>query len=346
MLAEQRANLAKYAYIQIKRLKILHHSFNGYAKYPRDERFKSAIYDMEYVKIFSELKNEKVIFEEGTYRHNNYIHLVRTLDDFYLGTKYLIIEVSDNKTWQKNAWKNILIYGIFAFLLFLLFGIILAKIFVKPMRDSIILLDRFIKDTTHELNTPLSAILANIEMMDTEVMTEKNKTKLNRINIAAKTVSILYKDLTFLTLEQEKENTDEDVELKSLIEDRAEYFNILAQSKKLSCQLSLQKTTICMDRRKITRVIDNLISNAIKYNKRNGTVGITLKKGSLIIWDTGIGIKGDELQLVFDRYLRFNETEGGFGIGLSIVKTILDEYNIEIQVESTENKGTKMVLAW
>ena len=346
MLAEQRANLAKYAYIQTKRLKVLHHFFDERTTYPRDPRFKSAIYDLEYAKIFSELENEKVVFEEGTYRNGNYIHLVKTLDNFYLGTKYLIIEVRDDGAWQKDAWKNILGYGLFAFFLFLVFGLLLAKRFVKPMRDSIVLLDRFIKDTTHELNTPLSAILANIEMMDTEVMVEKNKSKLNRINIAAKTVSILYKDLTYLTLEQEKENKDEEVELKTLIEDRAEYFSILAESKKLTCQLDLEKTILYIDRRKITRVIDNLISNAIKYNKRNGMIGITLKENTLLIWDTGIGIKEDKIPLVFDRYLRFNESEGGFGVGLSIVKTILDEYHIKIHVESTEGKGTKMVLSW
>jgi len=346
MIADKRANLAKYAYIQTKRLKVLHHFFDERTTYPRDPRFKSAIYDLEYAKIFSELENNHVVFEEGTYRNGNYIHLVKTLDNFYLGTKYLIIEVKDDGVWQSDTWKNILGYGLFAFFLFLLFGLLLAKRFVKPMRDSIVLLDRFIKDTTHELNTPLSAILANIEMMDTDVMVEKNRTKLNRINIAAKTVSILYKDLTYLTLEQERENNDEVIELKALIEDRAEYFSILAQSKNIFCQLALEKTYLTIDRRKITRVIDNLISNAIKYNKRNGTIGITLQGRTLLIWDTGIGIKEDNIPLVFDRYLRFNETEGGFGVGLSIVKTILDEYHIKIEINSTEGKGTKMVLSW
>ena len=108
--------------------------------------------------------------------------------------------------WKKEAWKQIAIGSILAFILFIVFGLILARLFLKPMRDSIVLLDRFIKDTTHELNTPLSTILTNIEMMDTDVMVEKNKKKLNRINIAARTVSQLYKDLTYLTLEQEQQD--------------------------------------------------------------------------------------------------------------------------------------------
>lgn len=346
MLSEHRASLSKYAYIQTKRLKVLHHFFDERKEYPRDSRFNSAIYDLEYMQIFSLLKNEKVRFDEGVYLVENYIHFVKTLDDFYLGTKYLVLEVEDDGLWREEVWKNIVLFGLLSFFIFMLFGLYLSKLFLKPMRDSILLLDRFIKDTTHELNTPLSAILANIEMMDRDVMVEKNITKLNRINIAATTVSTLYNDLTYLTLEKEKDNEDEDIEIKALIHDRAEYFTILAESKNIECRLDLEEATVYADRRKFTRVIDNLISNAIKYNKRHGTIGIKLRKGELTIWDTGIGIDQEKIPLMFDRYLRFNSTEGGFGVGLSIVKNILDEYKISIHVTSKKSKGTKMVLKW
>ena len=347
MFAQQRAALSKYAYIQTKRLKVLHNIFDEKTEYPRDERYKSAIYDMEYAQIFSLLDDAKEVhFDEEIYRINNHIYFVKILDEFYLGTKYLIVEVEDNGIWQSEIWKNIMGYGLLTFFLFMLFGLYLARLFLKPMRDSIVLLDKFIKDTTHELNTPLSAILANIEMMDTEVMVDKNKTKLTRINIAAKTVSSLYNDLTYLMLEQEKENEDEEIKLKALIHNRAEYFTILSQSKQLECRLDLEDVIIVMDKRKFTRVIDNLISNAIKYNKRNGIIGIILREGSLTIWDTGIGMKESKISLIFDRYMRFNDTEGGFGIGMSIVKSILDEYHIMIKIESKEGEGTKMVLTW
>lgn len=346
MLSDQRAMLTKYAYIQTKRLKVLHHFFDERTDYPRDPRFRSAIYDLEHIKIFSLLEDENIRFDEEIYITNKYIHLVKTLDEFYLGTKYLIVEVEDDGAWRGEIWKNIFGYGLISFIFFMLFGLYLAKLFLKPMRDSILLLDRFIKDTTHELNTPLSAILANIEMMDTDVMGEKNKTKLNRINIAAKTVSVLYRDLTYLTLDQEKENHDEVIDIKELIYDRAEYFAILAQSKHLECNLNLEDSTIKIDRRKFTRVIDNLISNAIKYNKRHGTVGIELRQSMLVIWDTGIGIGIEKIPYIFDRYTRFNNSEGGFGVGLSIVKNIVDEYHISIEAESKEGEGTRMVLRW
>ncbi len=346
MLSDQRASLAKYAYIQTKRLKVLHYFFDERTTYPRDPRFTSAVYDIELKKIFSLLGDESIHFDEEIYLINKHIHFVKTLDTYYLGTKYLIIEVEDNGAWRGVIWKHILGYGLMAFFLFMLFGLFLAKLFLRPMRDSIMLLDRFIKDTTHELNTPLSAILANIEMMDTEIMAEKNKKKLNRINIAAKTVSTLYKDLTYLTLEQEKKNEDKEIALKPVLENRVEYFDILAKSKIITFVLSLQHATIFMDKRKFIRVIDNLLSNAIKYNKRGGKIKIVLQENSLTISDTGMGIPEDKIPFMFDRYMRFNQSEGGFGVGLSIVKKIVDEYNIQIEVESKEGEGTKVVLKW
>ena len=346
MLSHQRATMFKYAYIHTRRLKVLHHYFDERRLYPRDPRFKSAIYDIEYVKIFSLLTKENIHFNEEIYLLDDHIHFIKTLDEYYLGTKYIIIEVKDDGVWKENIWKNILLYGLFSFFLFILFGLYLAKLFLKPMRDSIMLLDSFIKDTTHELNTPLSAILANIEMMNTEVMVEANRKKLNRINIAAKTVSILYKELTYITLEQEKENENEHIDIKKLVLNRVEYFDILAKSKKLEYRLKLDDAMIFMDKRKLTRVIDNLISNAIKYNKRRGIIGITLQEGRLSVWDTGIGIQEDNIPFIFDRFTRFNKSEGGFGVGLSIVKKIVDEYNMHIEVRSKLKEGTKMVLKW
>jgi len=345
-LAQQRATLTKYAYIQTKRLKVLHHYFYERKTYPRDERFKSAIYDIDKRKIFSLLENEDVRFDEDIYIDKSYIHFVKSLDVFFLGAKYLILEIKDNGVWRDEIWKTIIGYGMLAFILFMLFGLYLAKLFLKPMRDSIVLLDRFIKDTTHELNTPLSAILANIEMMDTNVMTEKNRKKLTRINIAAKTVSTLYKDLTFLTLEQDKKNHDEEIYIRNEILDRIEYFDILARSKNLVIKDDLDDSRINMDKRKFVRVLDNLLSNAIKYNIRGGQIDIILSKNRLEIIDTGIGIPEEKVPFMFDRYMRFNKSEGGFGIGLSIVKKILDEYNININVHSKVGVGTRMVLLW
>ncbi len=347
MLSNQRAEMSKYAYIQTKRLKVLHHFFPEHRKYPRDSRFTSAIYDIDKQKIFSLNKVDDAAFDREIYlTGNGYIHFVKSLDTFYLGARYLVIELKDDGKWLHKIWHDIIMYGGLAFLLFMVFGLYLAKRFLKPMRDAILLLDRFIKDTTHELNTPLSAILANIEMMDRSVMVEKNKKKLERIDIAAKTVSVLYRDLTYLTLEQERANEDEMLDLRSIIEDRVKYFEVMAHAKKITFHLLLEHAELYMDRRKCIRVIDNLLSNAIKYNRRNGTIEIVLQPHRLTVKDSGIGIAEEQIPFIFDRYMRFNESEGGFGIGLSIVKKILDEYHMSIEAVSSLGEGTTMVIQW
>jgi len=346
MFSHQRIRMMEYASTQARRLKQLHRHYPQEKRYPRDTRFESAIYDLEYQKIFSTLKGVQVSLDEVIYHSGEKIHLVKILDDYYLGAKYLVIEVPEEKAWYQELINKILLYALPLLVLLMLLGVYLSRLFVRPMRNSIMLLDRFIKDTTHELNTPLSAILANIEMMDRESMTGTNTKKLNRIEIGARTVSTLYEDLKFLTLESNKPIEDETVDLLPMVENRLEYFGLLMQSKSITLQKELVPSMITIDKRLITRVIDNLLSNAIKYNRRGGVIDITLGEGFLIIADSGIGIHKEKLGSIFERYSRFNESEGGFGIGLNIVKKIIDHYGMEIIVESELDHGTQVTLRW
>ena len=341
MFSNQRTVLSGYATEQVKRLKLLHHYFPTRYKYPRDKRFKSAIYDIERVLIFSTLDNNHVNLDKVIYRAGDKIHFTKYLDDYYLGAMYLVIEIDEDRSWYRSTILNIIALGTIMLIVLAIFGLFFVRLFLKPMKNSIELLDNFIKDTTHELNTPLSAILANVEMMDKSVMSEKNIKKLARINIAAKTVSHLYQDLTYLVLGHQRISKDEWIELKKLILDRVDYFHILADSKKISFKLDLEAKELLIDPIKIARMMDNLISNAIKYNKRGGEIKIVLRKEYLLVSDTGIGIKKEKLNAVFDRYSRFTNSVGGFGIGLNIVKSIADTYHLKITVNSILGEGTE-----
>ncbi len=341
-----RIKLMEYATVQAKRLHYLHDHFPERSTYPRDDRFASAIYDLEYVKIFSTLHEPHINLEEEIYRVGDRIQFVKILDNYYLGAKYLVIEVPEDTEWFAATLRTIEGYGLGALLFLMLIGLYLARLFVRPMRHSILLLDQFIKDTTHELNTPLSAILANIESIDPKGISETNARRLGRINVAARTVSTLYEDLKFATLEQEKETEDTVLDMEVLVRSRLEFFEILMLSKKLTLETDIAPATLTADRRLIERVVDNLLSNAVKYNRRGGTIRVHLAPGRLEVADTGIGIAPDVLPDIFERYTRFNESEGGFGIGLSIVKRIVDHYGMEIEVISREGKGTVFVLSF
>ncbi len=347
MFSNQRTILSGYATEQVKNLKILHHYFPTRYKYPRDKRFKSAIYDIERVLIFSTLENSNVNLDKSIYRAGNKIHFVKYLDDYYLGAMYLVIEIDEDRSWYKETILHIIGLGTAILIILGIFGLFFVRLFLRPMKNSIELLDNFIKDTTHELNTPISAILANIEMMDKSVMSPKNVKKLSRIHIAAKTVSHLYQDLTYLVLGHQRGSNDEDIDLKKLIIDRVQYFYIIANAKKIRFEMDLEEAHLFIDPIKIARVIDNLISNAIKYNKRGGKIKIVLRDTYFLVSDTGIGIDSDKINSIFDRYSRFNHSVGGFGIGLNIVKSIIDEYNLQVVVRSEKGKGTtfKIVFA-
>jgi two-component system OmpR family sensor kinase len=217
--------------------------------------------------------------------------------------------------------------------------------FLRPMRETISLLDNFIKDTTHELNTPVSVIVANIEGIDVAQLQEKEAKKIRRVDIAARTISNIYNDLTYLILHNDIAVKDEEVNLSRLLCERVDYFKVAMEQKKITFIRNVQEDVfIQMDRNKLGRLVDNLISNAIKYNKVNGSIEIKLDKDSLAVIDTGVGIEKDKIDSIFERYHRINETVGGFGIGLHIVAMICKEYNIDIDVTSEINKGTKIKL--
>lgn len=128
--------------------------------------------------------------------------------------------------------------------------------------------------------------------------------------------------------------------------ERIEYFEPLADVKNIKFETTLQNSKIFIDKNKLRILIDNLISNAIKYNKTGGKIHITTKDEELIIEDEGKGIPKEKIKDIFARYSRFDDASGGFGIGLSIVKMICDEYKINLSVESELSHGTKFELKW
>ncbi len=343
---EYKTLMQKFAILQTRRIKWLHNHFPKYRKYPRDNRYNSAIYDLEYNEIFSTMKSKEIKFDKTLYFSGDNVVYLSILSDYYLGAKYLFIEIPKNHGFINTVYQKIALYALLALLVLSVLGYYLAKLFVKPMQQSIELLDNFIKDTTHEINTPISIINTNIEMVDTSKLEPKAIKILNRVKIASRTLESIYKDLKFITLENNKEPNNCKFNLKDIVIERVEYFSLLMESKKIKICLNLQDFYINADSKLISRLIDNLISNAIKYNKVNGTIDITLKDKELSIKDSGLGIKKENLDKLFKRYSRFNSSEGGFGIGLNIVKQIIDMYSLKIEVNSEENIGTEVKIIW
>ena len=347
MIQDKRQTLQNYSNTHIANLKELHINIDKSDIYPRDERFNSAIYDSSKKKIFSTLLMNDVKLDEVIYLKDGYIHLIKEPESYYLGSKYVIVEIEDDNIWFSNIKYKMLFWFLFSFILLLFVGYFIAKLFLKPMRESIQMLDRFIKDTTHELNTPIAAILSNIQMINKDNIDEKLAKKINRIEIGAKTISNIYEDLTFVSLNNQIISNNEKLYFSQILNQRVDFFKSIASSKKIEFILDIKDDIfIVCDVKKLSKLIDNILSNAIKYNKFQGFIKVTLKDKILIIEDSGKGMSKDNLSNLFTRYKRFDKSVGGFGIGLNIVSLIAKEYDLKIDVISKIDVGTRIKIKW
>ncbi len=340
--------LDEYANEFLIALEELHNDKTDTLLYPRDKRYKTSLYGKDYKLIYSTLANPKNLLTEVTYTNNKIIRYITIPEKYYLNTQYIVVEMMDDKEWLNETIRTISIYGSIFFIVMMIIGYFLLKLFLKPMRDALHLLDTFIKDTTHELNTPVSTIMTNIELIDKESIKDKFLLmSINRIDIGAKTISNIYDDLTYLMLNNKIVSDNQDINLKKLIEQRVEYFSLLTNMKKIKVITKLDAEVVLnIDNKKFSKLIDNILSNAIKYNKINGSIYIDLSPNKLIIKDTGKGIKEEHIKLMFDRYARFDKIVGGFGIGLNIVKMICNEYSLTINIKSKFDNWTEVSISW
>jgi len=315
--------------------------------FPIDLAYPTALFDANHRPIHSLLQSEDIGWKSAISLDDEVIHFVIPLASYELGESYLVFETQDDGLWYSSALLKILWVGALLFLLLLVVGWYLSHLFFRPLRDAITLLDDFIKDTTHELNTPVAAIMTNLEMINRDALDAKTQKKMNRIEIAARTISTIYDDLTYLLLNNTKPSHNEELNVSELLLERIEYFNLKARQKHLHVNLHVNSDVILQcDRVKLARLIDNIISNAIKYNRNGGSITYILTPKSLVIEDSGIGIAQEDLGEIFQRYSRANTHEGGFGIGLHIVFKIADEYGFKIDVTSTLGEGSRFEIVF
>jgi two-component system OmpR family sensor kinase len=228
------------------------------------------------------------------------------------------------------------IAGIYAavLLVLLLFSIGYALYALKPMRNALHLLEEFLKDIIHDLNTPVTAILLNTRLLEKKY----HDVALHRISLSAKTIGTLYKNLE--TTIHQLPSTAEPVALGKLVKERVAFFKELYPG--LSFSLDLSEKSVRSNEDALVRILDNLLSNACKYNKPKGSVHVVWDGSQLTIEDTGRGIA--RVDRVFERF--FKETDRGLGIGMNIVKKLCEQLEIGIKIESRIDIGTKVVLSF
>lgn len=231
-------------------------------------------------------------------------------------------------------------------------GYIFSGIALRPAEHAMQLLRRFVADAGHELNTPIAIIEASLEAL-TEILRENNvKEELTEVIAKASArMGELASDLIFLA---QVENPISHyvmgpVKTKKLLEDVTKDFQSLAKARDIHFKLgAIADEEVIGNLEFLRRMITNLGSNALRYTDEGGTVIIWSEvEGrdlAIKVSDTGIGIPEESINHIFDRFYRVDKARaraaGGAGLGLSIVKAVVDAHRGDISVASEIGRGS------
>lgn len=203
--------------------------------------------------------------------------------------------------------------------------------------------DLFVKKIMHEVNTPISIISLNTDLIEQQHGPSK---QVETIKASVKTLSSIYGDLSYKVKKQSREYKATIINLLEFISSRVLFFDELANTKDIHINLEYSKELyILMNEYEFERVIDNTLSNAIKYSKASSEVNIFFgeEEGKVVILVEDFGIGIEDTTKVFDAYYQQSNKKLGLGLGLNIVKEICDKYKIDIEVKSEKSLGTKFI---
>jgi len=237
--------------------------------------------------------------------------------------------------------------ALFIYLIALLIGYKFIDKIANNIEDSIKRLKFFNSNVSHELKTPLTIMKGEIEvaLMNNECNKNLLKSLLSEINY----INEITDKLLFLTKKDTlNKNNFEEIDLEDIILEMFEKY-----SKKIKIDLNIKEDEYIIkgDKTLLKIAISNIIENSIKYKATK--IDIILKreknKTILIIKDNGIGIPKEKLPFVFDEFYRVDESRNkkikGFGLGLSIVKSIINLHNGDIKLKS-DGKGTEAIITF
>lgn len=238
--------------------------------------------------------------------------------------------------------KKVILLAMYILIFLILSSGALIYFSTKTLSQTNKYLAQFFNDAMHEIRTPLGIIQLNLDMLSNTIQ-ESNLPLLNRTQAATKSLSSIYEDVEYFIKYKKVDFQKENINLSLFLKDRVKFFDVLAKIKNIKIITDIEDDIFySFNRIECQRIIDNNISNAIKYSKENTNITISLKKEkeniNLIFKDEGIGIQ--DTSKIFIRYYRGDEIKGGFGIGLSIVQKICEKYNIDTNIDSEVGTGS------
>ena len=217
---------------------------------------------------------------------------------------------------------------------------------------------QFTANVSHELKTPLTSIAGYAELIETGMAKPEDiKPFAGVIRKQALRLVNLSEDIIQLSQLEESDDEDmsfESVNLYEIAQRCVEALNINAINKCVTLNLTGEECYIRGKAQLVEELVYNLCDNAIRYNKENGNVTVTvtsLEKGaSVSVKDTGIGIPKKYQERIFERFFRVDKSRskatGGTGLGLAIVKHITQLHDAKLEISSEEGKGTEIIVTF
>ncbi|AXX92860.1 two-component sensor histidine kinase [Malaciobacter molluscorum LMG 25693] len=304
----------------------------------KNKDIKYALFDKEKKLLYSNMKNKhEVIFHKTDYQTSQYNYYIVKLNEDNIPIEYIAIQTC-SQVQDINKLKLVMVIILILTSIFVaIVAYLLAKLLLKPVREKVESMDNFIKDTAHELNTPVSVLMTSVAMLKKGKDPEK---MMKYIVSSSKQISQLYNDIHFSTFANVDDSIEEEFNLEDLVSHSVEYFNDISLTKNIEIESKIEVCKIKADKNKMQKIVNNLISNAIKYSHNNSKIIVSLIDGIFSVKDFGIGITQSQQKEIFKRYKRGENSEGGFGIGLDIVKRVAKEYELDIKLTSKQNAGS------
>ena len=266
-----------------------------------------------------------------------------------------------SKSFQHEMLWNLLkiFIGVGSLSLILLFfiSIYFTNKAINPLEETFRKQKQFIADASHELRTPLTIIKTNVSLLrENEMETIHSQKKwINYIDSQAGRMSTLINEMLSLANLDANKKKEEiiNINLSKMIRDSLLVFEVVIFEKGLILEEDLTDNIFIKgEQNQIKKLISILMDNAIKYTNNNGKITVLLinerNKAKLIIRNTGEGIEKEHLEKIFERFYRVDDSRdrgtGGYGLGLSIAKAIVEDHKGKIHAESIINNETSFII--
>jgi len=212
-------------------------------------------------------------------------------------------------------------------------------------------LDRFFYSTSHDLRAPLLSIKGLVNIARNETTDRKIVRYFDMMTERANRLDLFIKDIIDYSKNTRTEVSKENVNVIQLVEDVKDNFQFLEGAESIRFQNEIFVESAITDKTRLTVILNNLVSNAIKYHNRDNSdqwikIGMHARGGELkiVVSDNGSGISEEKQTKIFDMFYRGTEQSKGSGLGLYIVKETIEKMHGAIRVESMEGEGTSFIV--